>query len=220
MEQNTVKISNVIIWTTIYFGIILFYTFLDITVWRKAFPNYSEWINIIVIMICTFGFICLLKSKYKINILSNVTLMSILLAVFCAVLFFLLLDKCLDPIFESVFPQSEQDYQETIQSLIKSPITSLLHVCIIAPIIEETLMRGFALEGLKNTYGIIEALLLSALFFALLHFNMVQTLSAFVCGIILGLLYIKTNSILCCIIAHCGYNLISYFTTIYPYINE
>ncbi len=220
MEQNTVKISNVIIWTTIYFGIILFYTFLDITVWRKAFPNYSEWINIIVIMICTFGFICLLKSKYKINILSNVTLMGILLAVFCAVLFFLLLDKCLDPIFESVFPQSEQDYQETIQSLIKSPITSLLHVCIIAPIIEETLMRGFALEGLKNTYGIIEALLLSALFFALLHFNMVQTLSAFVCGIILGLLYIKTNSILCCIIAHCGYNLISYFTTIYPYINE
>lgn len=220
MEQNTVKISNVIIWTTIYFGIILFYTFLDITVWRKAFPNYSEWINIIVIMICTFGFICLLKSKYKINILSNVTLMGILLAVFCAVLFFLLLDKCLDPIFESVFPQSEQDYQETIQSLTKSPITSLLHVCIIAPIIEETLMRGFALEGLKNTYGIIEALLLSALFFALLHFNMVQTLSAFVCGIILGLLYIKTNSILCCIIAHCGYNLISYFTTIYPYINE
>ena len=220
MEQNTVKISNVIIWTTIYFGIILFYTFLDITVWRKAFPNYSEWINIIVIMICTFGFICLLKSKYKINILSNVTLMGILLAVFCAVLFFLLLDKCLDPIFESVFPQSEQDYQETIQNLIKSPITSLLHVCIIAPIIEETLMRGFALEGLKNTYGIIEALLLSALFFALLHFNMVQTLSAFVCGIILGLLYIKTNSILCCIIAHCGYNLISYFTMIYPYINE
>ena len=171
-------------------------------------------------MICTFGFICLLKSKYKINILSNVTLIGILLAVFCAVLFFLLLDKCLDPIFESVFPQSEQDYQETIQSLIKSPITSLLHVCIIAPIIEETLMRGFALGGLKNTYGIIEALLLSALFFALLHFNMVQTLSAFVCGIILGLLYIKTNSILCCIIAHCGYNLISYFTMIYPYINE
>ena len=220
MEQNTVKISNVIIWTTIYFGIILFYTFLDITVWRKAFPNYSEWINIIVIMICTFGFICLLKSKYKINILSNVTLMGILLAVFCAVLFFLLLDKCLDPIFESVFPQSEQDYQETIQSLIKSPVTSLLQVCIIAPTIEEILMRGFVLGGLKNSYGVVGALFVSALFFAILHFNMVQTLSAFVCGIILGLLYIKTNSIPCCIIAHCGYNLISYITMIHPYMSK
>ncbi|MDE7249661.1 MAG: CPBP family intramembrane metalloprotease, partial [Lachnospiraceae bacterium] len=124
------------------------------------------------------------------------------------------------PIFESVFPKSEQAYQATIQSLIKSPITSLLQVCIIAPVIEEILMRGFVLGGLKNTYGVIVALFISALFFTILHFNMVQTLSAFVCGIILGLLYIKTDSIPCCIIAHCGYNLISYFTTIYPYISK
>ncbi len=220
MGENTLKIGNAIIWVVAYFGIMLFYTFLNVAVWRKAFPNYSEWINIIVIMICAVGFIYLLKSKYEINILSNVTPMGILLAIFCSVLFFLLLDKCLDPIFESVFPQSEQDYQETIQSLIKSPVTGLLQVCIVAPIIEEILMRGFVLVGLKNTYGVMGALFISALFFAILHFNMVQTLSAFVCGIILGLLYIKTNSIPCCIIAHCGYNLISYVAMIYPYLNK
>ncbi len=171
-------------------------------------------------MICAVGFICLLKSRYEINILSDVTLTGILLAVFCSVLFFLLLDKCLDPVLESFFPQSEQDYQETIQRLVKSPVTSLIQVCIIAPVVEEILMRGFVLGGLKNTYGVVEALFISALFFAILHFNMVQTLSGFVCGIILGLLYIKTNSISCCIIAHCGYNLISYVTMIYPYINK
>ena len=220
MRKNTLKISNALIWTVAYFGIMLFYTFLNVVVWRKIFPTYSEWINIIVIMICAVGYICLLKSKYEIKILSNITPTGILLAVFCSILFFLLLDNCLDPIFESVFPQSEQDYQETIQSLIQSPITSLLQVCIIAPVIEEILMRGFILAGLKNTYGVIRALFISALFFAILHFNMVQTLSAFVCGIILGLLYLKTNSIPCCIIAHCGYNLISYVTMIYPYINK
>ncbi|MBD5473885.1 MAG: CPBP family intramembrane metalloprotease [Lachnospiraceae bacterium] len=220
MGEKTLKIGNAIMWVAAYFGIMLLYTFLNIAVWRKKFPNYSEWINIIVIMICAVGFICVLKSRYEIRILSNVTPMGILLAVCCSVLFFLLLDKCLDPIFESVFPQSEQDYQAAIQSLIKSPITSLLQVCIIAPVIEEILMRGFVLGGLKNTYGVIGALFISALFFAILHFNMVQTLSAFVCGIILGLLYIKTDSILCCIIAHCGYNLISYFTTIYPHISK
>lgn len=220
MSKNTLKISNVVVWVAAYFGIMLFYTFLDIAVWRKTFPNFSEWINIIVIMICAFGFICLLKRRYKINIFSNITPQGILLAVCCSVLFFLLLDKCLDPIFENIFPQSEQDYQESIQSLIKSPVTSLMHVCIIAPVIEEILMRGFVLGGLRNNYGIIKALLISALLFSLLHFNMVQTLSAFVCGIILGLLYIKTNSIFCCIIAHCGYNLISYITIIYPYISH
>ena len=220
MRKNTLKISNAIIWVAAYFGIMLFYTFLNIAVWRKIFPTYSEWINIIVVMTCVVGYICLLKSKYEINILSNITPIGIFLAVFCSILFFLLLDHCLDPIFESVFPQSEQNYQETIQSLIQSPITTLLQVCIIAPVIEEILMRGFVLGGLKNTYGVVGALFISALFFAILHFNMVQTLSAFVCGIILGLLYIKTNSIPCCIIAHCGYNLISYVTMIYPYINK
>lgn len=47
MGENTLKISNAIIWVVAYFGIMLFYTFLNVAVWRKAFPNYSEWINTI-----------------------------------------------------------------------------------------------------------------------------------------------------------------------------
>lgn len=152
MEEKTLKISNAVKWAAAYFAIMLFYTFLNVAVWRKLFPNYSDQINIIVIIICAIGFIYLLKSRYKINLFSNITLTGILLAIGCSVLFFILLDKCLDPIFESIFPQSEQDYKETIQSLIKSPVTSLLQVCIIAPIIEEILMRGFMLGGLKNSY--------------------------------------------------------------------
>lgn len=220
MAQNTLSISNTVMWVAAYFGIMLFYTFLNIAVWQKLFPNYSEWLNTIVMMICVCGFIWLLKKRYKIILFSNITLTGVVLAILCSILFFLLLDKCLDPVFESIFSRSEQDYQKTIQSLVKAPVMSFLQVCIIAPVIEEILMRGFVLDGLKNKYGVAVALLLSALLFAILHFNMVQTLSAFVCGIILGLLYLKTNSISCCIIAHCGYNLISYVTTIYPYVSK
>lgn len=218
MVQNTLKTSTAILWTVAYFGIMVLYTFLDIAVWRKLFSGYSEWVNIITIIILGCGFIYVLMQKYKVDILSGITASGILGAVFCSVLFFLLLDNCLDPLFESIFPQSEKDYQETIQSLINSPVTSLLHVCIIAPVIEEILMRGFVLGLLEKSSGVINALLVSSLLFAILHFNMVQTLSAFVCGIILGLLYLKTKSVVCCIIAHCGYNLVSYITVIYPYI--
>lgn len=105
-----------------------------------------------------------------------------------------------------------------LESLIKSPLTGMIQVCVLAPIIEEILMRGVVLGGLKNSYGTVTALLISATLFALLHFNMVQTLSAFVCGMILGLLYIKTNSVFCCMIAHSGYNLISYVVMVYPQI--
>ena len=72
-------------------------------------------------------------------------------------------------------------------------------------------MRGFLLDGLRDGYGPTAALLISAVVFALLHFNAVQTLSALVCGIALGVLYLHTESILCCILAHSGYNVVSYF---------
>lgn len=39
-------------------------------------------------------------------------------------------------------------------------------------------MRGFLLGGLSQNYGKTIALLLSALLFALLHFNMVQSLGS------------------------------------------
>ena len=69
MGEKNLKISDAIIWVAAYLGIMLFYTFLNVAVWRKAFPDYSDWINIIVIMICAVGFIWLLKSRYEINLL-------------------------------------------------------------------------------------------------------------------------------------------------------
>ena len=220
MKEFNIKIGTAFLLVVAYFGIMLFYTFLDVAVWRKVFPGFSNIINIITIVLCICIFIMFLKRSmgYQIQLLSNINFTGILLAVGCSVLFFLLLDKCLDPIFESIFPQSEQDYQEMIQSLIKSPVTSLIQVCVLDPVIEEILMRDVVLGGLKNCYGLGAALLISAILFACLHFNMVQTLSAFICGFVLGLLYIKTNSIFCCMIAHSGYNLISYIVMIYPYI--
>ena len=140
----------------------------------------------------------------------------IFLAIGCAVVMYFFLDKCLDPIFEGMFPGSEDRYQETLGHLREAPILSFIQVCILAPVMEEILMRGFLLDGLSVNYGKVTALLISSALFALLHFNMVQTLSALICGMVLGLLYIRTDSLICCIAAHAGYNMISYFTMIFP----
>lgn len=218
MKEYNISISKALLLTAAYFGVMLFYTFLDVALWRKISPKHSDILNIITITICICFFILLLrKTGYKLQLFSNISFWGIILALCCSVLFFLLLDKCLDPVFEGFFPQSEQDYLEMIQSLKKSPVTSLFRVCLLAPVIEEILMRGVILGGLKNTYGIAGSLFISSLLFGVLHFNMVQTLSAIVCGIVLGLLYIKTNCIFCCILAHCGYNLISYCVLMLPY---
>lgn len=85
---------------------------------------------------------------------------------------------------------------------------------------EELLTRSFLLGGLLDGYGPAAALLVSSLVFALLHFNMVQTLSALVCGLALGTLYLKTGSVFCCILAHSGYNVVSYLAMLQPHLSE
>lgn len=205
-------------WVFIWLAFMLLYTFLDVAVWRRIAPAYAKCLNIVSVAICMIAFLILLNKKahFEISLFKNITLHGVILAIGCAILFYLLLDKCLDPIFEGFFPQSEESYQEMLRSLSQSPIITLIQVCILAPIIEEILIRGFLLDGLAARYGSVIALLISAALFALLHFNMVQTLSALISGIVLGWLYLKTESLFCCIIAHSGYNLISYLTMISP----
>ena len=138
----------------------------------------------------------------------------------CSVLFYFLLDKGLDPIFEDLFPSSKENYQQVIGLIKGSPIVSFLDFCILGPIIEEVLMRGFLLDGLSTNHGKIIALLISAAFFSILHFNIAQIVPSFICGIILGLLYYHTDSIFSCILAHIGYNTISYMVIMLPIINH
>lgn len=210
MGENPLRLGDALLWAAAWFGVMLFYTFLNVAVWRRLFPAVSEWLDLAAAAACSAGFLWLLSGRYKIGLFSRVTPAGVLLAVCCSVLLFLLLDKGLDPLLESAFPQSEQAYQEALQALRRAPAASLLRVCVVAPVVEEALMRGFVLGGLQAGYGAAAALLVSAALFAVLHFNMVQTLSALVCGVVLGLLYLKTGSLGCCILAHAGYNLISY----------
>lgn len=216
--ENGISIGNGALWVLIWLGFMLLYTFLDVIVWRKIAPAYEKYLNVTAVVLSMVVFLRLLarNNNFEVDLFRNVSFLRILFAIGCAVLLYFLLDKGLDPVFERIFPTSEESYQKTLQTLSKAPVISLFQVCILAPIIEEILMRGYLLNGLSISYGSIIALLMSSLMFALLHFNMVQTFSAFVCGLVLGMLYLQTGSILCCILTHTGYNLISYITTILP----
>lgn len=220
--NSGISIGKGILWVLVWFGFMFIYTALDIVIWRKIAPNYSRILNIITVALSMVVFFVLLERKenFKLNLLANVSIQGIVIAICCSVLFYLLLDKGLDPIFESIFPSSKENYQQTIQSIISSPIVSLIDFCIFAPILEEFLMRGFILNGLSVNYGIIVALLISSILFALLHFNIAQIIPSFICGIILGLIYLYTGSILSCIFAHMGYNFISYIMIILPIYNN
>ena len=215
-EQNDISISSCIWWVFGYFCVMLLYTFIDIVLWRKMPVFISEWLNILTIIICTCIYLVVLVHKTGLNLKEKLklNLKSVVLAVCCATFFYLLLDCFIDPVIEGLFPLSEENYQNTISGLKENIITGLIRVCIIAPVTEEILIRGFVLDSLKRKYSVALALLISTMLFALLHFNMVQTLSALVSGCALGILYLKTDSLASTMLAHSLYNLISFLVLI------
>lgn len=80
-------------------------------------------------------------------------------------------------------------------------IIVFIYACIVAPILEELLFRGYVINLFKK-YGKKTAIILSACMFGITHAEFMQIIPAIFCGIILGILYIKTNNIKVCIACH------------------
>ncbi len=78
---------------------------------------------------------------------------------------------------------------------------AIVNVAIIPALIEEFAFRGMILGSLRK-YGDTPAIIVSALLFAFYHQNFVQIPFAFIVGIALGILFVVTDSIWTCIIAH------------------
>lgn len=79
---------------------------------------------------------------------------------------------------------------------------------VIAPLKEEAVFRGMVYPPLLQEYGKGKAMLLTGLFFALLHFDMVRFIPLFLGGVLLAWIYEKTASIWPSIIAHGTWNVL------------
>lgn len=84
-----------------------------------------------------------------------------------------------------------------------------LSVVVIPPIVEEMMFRGVVLQSLRR-YGDGFAVVVSAIFFGLYHGNPIQMVFAFLSGLALGYVVIRTGSLLPSILIHCINNGVSY----------
>ncbi len=73
---------------------------------------------------------------------------------------------------------------------------------VLAPVFEEILCRGLVLETVRSRWGNAVAVLISALFFGLVHVEPSTALAGFVVGGIFGTIYIRTHSLFSTIILH------------------
>lgn len=84
-------------------------------------------------------------------------------------------------------------------------VIQVISLLIISPVTEEIIFRGLILTALQRRCHNTAAILLSGLFFGLIHFmagGMVLTAGATGMGIIFGIIFVETKSLLPVILAH------------------
>ena len=87
---------------------------------------------------------------------------------------------------------------------------TILSLVIFAPIFEELICRGVVLGSLRGKFGVTTAWLVSSLFFGVLHGQPVQVINATVIGLVLGYVYLATNSLWSVMILHALNNAVAY----------
>ena len=118
-------------------------------------------------------------------------------------------------------PDTEGSIMEQMEKMMEGPLwVNLITMCVMAPLLEEWMCRGVILRGLLNyapktpraegerQRGMSPALaiVISAIFFAAIHGNVWQGVTAFAIGCLFGYVYYRTGSLKLTILMHCANN--------------
>jgi membrane protease YdiL (CAAX protease family) len=126
-----------------------------------------------------------------------------------------LLDMLVSILLYVVFGPSAaiEEANTEIKQLSISPtgLIAAITALSLAGICEEFTFRGFLLNAVNSKYSFIVALVVSSLAFGLFHFDLqgIYTLSAFLIGLVLGLIYHRWHSYVVSAVTHSTVNLIA-----------
>jgi len=109
--------------------------------------------------------------------------------------------------------QAIEETNATIEKISASPsgLIAVITALSLAGICEEFTFRGFLQNAINSKYSFVVALFVSSLAFGLFHVDLqgIYTLSAFLMGLILGLIYHRWRSYVVSAVAHSTVNLIA-----------
>jgi membrane protease YdiL (CAAX protease family) len=96
-------------------------------------------------------------------------------------------------------------------------LLSFLSVCVIAPITEEVAIRGLLLHRWAAKWGIWPAVLATSGLFGIVH---PDVLGAFVFGVAMSILYLKTQSLVLVIACHAANNIVCWIMELAYYMES
>jgi len=115
----------------------------------------------------------------------------------------------IEAIWKAIF-HTEPELQTTIQFFQTAHAPGAIAVTVaagvIAPIVEETVFRGFIQRGFENTFGIVFGVVLTAVLFSVVHGLSATAVEIFPLALLLSVLYARTRNILINIAFHASFN--------------
>ncbi len=221
----------------IYFIITSFASNLAISFLRKQimlnYTGYSSWLNFGLsgaVLISLFLYSAFLPSKLRKGILyrpsDNRSIGNDLWnALYTWVLAFplvLFLSQAVELIVTKLFHLTQLPDQiavKFLKSTFDNPVyftLAVISIVILAPLIEETLFRGFLQTYIRQHLGRSQAILITSVCFSLFHYSAAQgpgnisiILSLFILALFLGFLYEKQGSLAAPILLHSLFNTVS-----------
>jgi len=112
------------------------------------------------------------------------------------------------------FPAVNLDQaQELVFTQATTPlelILSFIALIIIAPVVEESVFRGLLLPGFARNFGLAAAVVISAVLFGAIHWQLNVGIITAIMGVLLGWIYLKSQSLWPAIMFHSLKNLVAF----------
>lgn len=118
--------------------------------------------------------------------------------------------------FICMYPMQEVNnpiLHELLSSDSISTTACVLVYCVVTPLLEEIVYRGYLLTSLSSTMDWKKAVMASSIIFSASHFSADSFLQLFTVGIVLGSSYCWTGNLSSSILIHSLYNALTLFFT-------
>ena len=120
-----------------------------------------------------------------------------------------------------LLPEMSAEDELKYAALLNGPVwVTFLNVSIFAPFFEEWLCRGIVLRGMLKKVKPGWAIVISAVFFALIHMNLWQAVPAFLLGLLFGYVYYKTGSLKLTMLMHFTNNTMAFALSLIPSLKD
>lgn len=192
---------NVIFPVAMYFVVSNMAMFLLGMAWKTTDQNYI--LQHIIVTVVSFPIVISYYIKPEKKPQKDIGIY--VLAIVCGSAFAIAVNNLIS--FTPLISQSAS-YQEVSKAFYGSTLLlEIIATCILTPILEEVLYRGVAYNRLREWLGVRPAIVLSALLFGLMHFNMVQFVYASILGLLLAFV-MERFGLIAAILTHASANLI------------